>query len=126
MLDNKYATRHHVRGDNMSGVIKNGMNSAGLGRVKIWSFREAPAKYQRLFPGSSEGWLAHIPESERQAVDRYILQSGPARVTSVELADGSVVYCGKQGARDKRSRAAASPLLANTTKRSDPRVQRKP
>ena len=65
-------------------------------RVRMWSFRHAPREFQRLFPGGEDSdWVAHLPESERQAVEPSILQWRPVYPVSLkELVDRSVVYSG--------------------------------
>jgi hypothetical protein len=62
----------------------------------MWSFRHAPREFQTLFPeGKDPDWVAHAPESERQAIESSLLQWRPIYpVQSTELADRSVVYHG--------------------------------
>ena len=65
-------------------------------RVRTWPFRRAPVKFQKLFPnGGDLDWIAHIPESERDAVEPTVLQWRPVYpVRLAELPDRSVVYLG--------------------------------
>ena len=65
-------------------------------RVRMWSFRHAPREFQSLFwQGKDSDWVAHAPESERQAIESSLLQWRPVYpVQSTELADRSVVYHG--------------------------------
>src|SRR5690349_16248113 len=65
-------------------------------QVRMWSFRQAPREFQTLFPdGKDNDWLAHLPESERQAVEPSMLQWRPVYLVQfTELADHSVVYRG--------------------------------
>jgi hypothetical protein len=65
-------------------------------RVRMWSFRQAPREFQTLFrEGKDTDWVAHAPESERQAIEPSLLQWRPVYpVQSTELADRSVVYHG--------------------------------
>lgn len=62
----------------------------------MWSFRQAPPEFQTLFrEGKDTDWVAHAPESERQAIEPSLLQWRPVYpVQSAELADRSVVYHG--------------------------------
>ena len=62
----------------------------------MWSFRHAPREFQSLFrEGKDTDWVAHAPESERQAIEPSLLQWRTVYpVQSAELADRSVVYHG--------------------------------
>jgi hypothetical protein len=62
----------------------------------MWSFRHAPREFRSLFrQGKDTDWVAHAPESERQAIESSLLQWRPVYpVQSTELADRSVVYHG--------------------------------
>ncbi len=62
----------------------------------MWSFRHAPREFRTLFrEGKDTDWVAHAPESERQAIESSLLQWRPVYpVQLTELADRSVVYHG--------------------------------
>ena len=64
--------------------------------VRMWSFRQAPPEFQRLFPeGSDSDWIAHVPESDRPAVEPSLVQWRPVyAVQLVELKDRSAVFLG--------------------------------
>lgn len=97
-------------------------------RVRTWPFRRAPVKFQKLFPsGSDLDWVAHVPESERDAVEPTVLQWRPVYpVRLAELADRSVVYLGapRQAVDLCRGREIVTqPPPAGLERRMAPRVQ---
>jgi hypothetical protein len=67
-------------------------------RVRLWSFRQAPREFQRLFPGARNAdWVAQVLESERPDVENFLLRWRPIYpVTAVKFADQSVVYWGAE------------------------------
>ena len=66
------------------------------GRVRMWSFYKSPREFQRLLlEGRDSDWVAHVPESERPAVESSFMLWRPVYpVRLVELKDGSAVYHG--------------------------------
>lgn len=65
-------------------------------RVRMWSFPQAPAELQALFPEATDSdWVVHAPAADRDAIESSLLQWRPVYpVRSAEQADGSVVYLG--------------------------------
>ena len=94
----------------------------------MWSFRHAPREFRTLFrEGKDTDWVAHAPESERQAIESSLLQWRPVYpVRSTELADRSVVYHGAPREAlnliAEHGAPVAGPLSANQERRKGIRV----
>jgi hypothetical protein len=95
----------------------------------MWSFFHSPREFQRLFPeGRDSDWVAHVPESERHAVEFSLLQWRPIYpVRLMELKDRSVVYHGApREALDliaERGKPLIGPLPSGRERRTAARVQ---
>ena len=98
-------------------------------RVRMWSFGQAPREFQRLFPeGRDSDWVAHVPESERPAVESSLLQWRPVYPVRVaQLKDRSSVYHGApREALElivERGKLVSIPLPAERERRAARRVQ---
>jgi len=67
-------------------------------RVRVWSLREAPAEFRKLFAGGRDSdWLAHVPSLLRNLAESSLLRWRRIYpVESVELPDGGVLYLGAE------------------------------
>jgi len=95
----------------------------------MWSFYKSPREFQRLFlEGRDSDWVAHVPESERHAVESSLMHWRPVYpVRLVELKDRSAVFHGAPRLAleliAERSKPLIGPLPTGQERRAAVRVQ---
>jgi hypothetical protein len=70
--------------------------AAQMPRIRLWRFREAPARFQALFPeGKDPDWLASVPEPLAAVSETQFLRWRKLYpVSSMQMPDGSAVHWG--------------------------------
>jgi hypothetical protein len=65
-------------------------------RIQLWPFRRAPLRFKALFlEGKNADWVASVPEPLAGVIEPHIFRLRKLHpVSSVRLADGSIVYWG--------------------------------
>ncbi len=70
--------------------------AAQMPRILLWRFREAPVRFQELFPeGKDPDWIASVPEPLADLSETQFLRWRKLYpVSSMRLPDGTAVYWG--------------------------------
>jgi PilZ domain len=70
--------------------------AAQMPRIRLWRFREAPVRFQELFPeGKDPDWIASVPEPLADLSETQFLRWRKLYpVSSMRLPDGTAVHWG--------------------------------